>query len=94
MSTLTLERPSIVTDRVVQTSNDKPEAAHIVAPKDDKTAKALLVEAVVEGLAVEALCGYVWVPHRDPRNLPVCEECKDIYNGLLGADGDAELPDA
>ena len=31
------------------------------------------------GTPVEALCGYVWVPSRDPKSLPICEECKSIY---------------
>ena len=29
--------------------------------------------------AVEALCGFVWVPSRDPKQLPICEKCKSIY---------------
>ena len=31
------------------------------------------------GTPVEALCGFVWVPSRDPKQLPVCEKCKGIY---------------
>jgi hypothetical protein len=40
-----------------------------------------IVDAVVFGNAVEALCGYVWVPSRDPKSLPVCPECQAIYDG-------------
>jgi hypothetical protein len=32
------------------------------------------------GTPVEALCGFVWVPSRDPKQLPVCEKCKSIYS--------------
>ena len=29
---------------------------------------------------VEALCGFVWVPSRDPRQLPMCQACKEVYD--------------
>ncbi len=31
------------------------------------------------GTPIEALCGFVWVPSRDPKQLPVCEKCKSVY---------------
>ena len=40
---------------------------------------AKVLEARINGTPVEALCGFVWVPSRDPKQLPVCEECKGIY---------------
>ena len=46
------------------------------APKD------ALMQAMVEGTPVRALCGKVWVPSRDPNRFPVCPECKDIYESL------------
>jgi hypothetical protein len=45
----------------------------------DKTA---LMQAMVEGTPVRALCGKVWVPSRDPNRFPVCPECKEIYESL------------
>lgn len=53
--------------------------AHIVRtlPGEDATAKVLA--ARIEGTPIEALCGHVWVPSRDPKQLPVCQKCKDIY---------------
>lgn len=53
--------------------------AHIVKtlPGEDATAKVLA--ARVEGTPLEALCGHVWVPSRDPKQLPVCQRCKEIY---------------
>ncbi len=55
-----------------------PEVAHIV--KSDGDAAARVVEARVYGTPLEALCGAVFVPQRDPRRLPVCAACKDIYD--------------
>ncbi|GIG16092.1 hypothetical protein Cme02nite_44240 [Catellatospora methionotrophica] len=46
------------------------------APKDK------LLEAMIEGTPVRALCGKVWVPTRDPNRFPVCPECKEIYENL------------
>ena len=48
-----------------------------VGPGENAAAKIL--EARVMGTPVEALCGHVWVPSRDPKQLPVCEECKNVY---------------
>ncbi|HEY7222904.1 MAG TPA: DUF3039 domain-containing protein [Micromonosporaceae bacterium] len=38
-----------------------------------------IMEAMVNGTPVRALCGKVWVPSRDPNRFPVCPECKEIY---------------
>ena len=53
------------------------EVAHIV--KADGDAAAKVVEARVYGTPLEALCGAVFVPQRDPTRLPLCPVCKDIY---------------
>lgn len=37
-----------------------------------------VVEGIVNGTAVRALCGKVWVPGRDPRRYPLCPTCKEI----------------
>jgi hypothetical protein len=41
--------------------------------------KDKIMEAMVNGTPVRALCGKVWVPSRDPKRFPVCPECKEIY---------------
>ena len=61
------------------TETDEPTAAHIVKVGPGEDAAAIVLEARINGTPVEALCGFVWVPSRDPRQLPVCEECKSIY---------------
>lgn len=52
--------------------------------------KNKIMESALEGGAVVALCGKVWVPSRDPKKFPVCPECKEIYDEMTGGgDGDS-----
>ena len=44
--------------------------------------KSKLVDSMVTGTPVRALCGKVWVPSRDPKKYPVCPTCKEIYEQL------------
>ena len=53
--------------------------AHIVKTRPGEDATAKVLAARVEGTPLEALCGHVWVPSRDPKQLPVCQRCKEIY---------------
>ena len=53
--------------------------AHIVKTEPGESAVAKVLEARIYGTPVEALCGYVWVPSRDPKQLPVCQKCKEVY---------------
>jgi hypothetical protein len=46
------------------------------APQDE------VMQALVEGIPIVALCGKVWVPHRDPSKYPVCPTCQEIYSDL------------
>lgn len=65
-----LERPDVADPEL---ADDEPRFAHYV----DKTKMG---DAVVYGTALVALCGYTWVPSRDPKKYPVCPECKEIYD--------------
>lgn len=58
-------------DRQLTRTDDPDEVAH-VADKGDTT------RAYVEGTPLTALCGYVWVPSRNPEGLPVCQRCSDL----------------
>lgn len=49
--------------------------------------KAKLTEALVLGTPVIALCGKVWVPHRNPDKFPVCPTCKEIWESLRPGKG-------
>ncbi len=74
---------STMTEERVLTSTDKPESAHIVfSPKPDETHHAYVMRARVEGFAITALCGYTWVPNKQATGLPVCEECKEVWDSL------------
>jgi len=75
-----------------QETDDGP-VAHIVRTKPGEDAAAKVLAARVEGTPLEALCGHVWVPSRDPKQLPVCQRCKDIYGMYRGVnDGLDETP--
>jgi len=41
-----------------------------------------VIEGMVNGTPVQALCGKVWVPGRDPRRYPLCGTCKEIAEGM------------
>jgi Protein of unknown function (DUF3039) len=57
----------------------EPLAAHIVKTEPGESAAAKVLEARIYGTPLEALCGHVWVPSRDPKQLPLCEACKSVY---------------
>lgn len=78
MQTMT-DEPRVVPFTEEETSTDKENCAHIVKTSGKETASAKVLQARIEGLVLEALCGYKWVPSQDPVRLPVCQECKDIY---------------
>ena len=65
------------TERIPETA--PPQQAHIVKVEPNESAAAKVLEARVNGTPLEALCGHVWVPSRDPKQLPVCQECLSIY---------------
>ena len=70
-----LDRPTIV-DPV--TSDDQPREAHIVGRTSKKDADAIVTEGYVLGQPLTALCGYTWVPSRDPERFPLCPRCRDL----------------
>jgi|SRR6266508_180105 len=59
---------------------DHERFAHYV-PRDR------MMEALVEGTPVRALCGKLWVPSRDPQRFPVCPECKEIWEQMRDEPG-------
>ena len=63
--------------RIWTEDGDHERYAHY-APADEVT------EALIMGTPVVALCGKVWVPHRDPNKYPVCPTCREMYEGLDG----------
>jgi Protein of unknown function (DUF3039) len=69
-----------VDERTVPTEEGDHERFSHYVPKDK------LMDAMVNGTPVIALCGKVWVPSRDPERFPVCPECKDIWENLRKGD--------
>lgn len=67
-----------ITDSDTETS--EPTSAHIVKAGPGETGAAIVLEARIMGTPIEALCGFVWVPSKDPRQLPLCQKCKDVYD--------------
>lgn len=72
------ERLDERTEDDVQTG--PPSVAHIVRTEPGESAVAKVTEARVYGYPVEALCGERFVPQRDPKKLPMCQACKEIYD--------------
>lgn len=75
-------RPSPATTRPVLEyvpETDEPIVAHIVKTKPSEDAAAKVLEARIYGTPLEALCGHVWIPSRDPKQVPMCQACKEIY---------------
>lgn len=61
--------------RTLFEQGDHERYAHY-APKEE------IMEALVNGTPIMALCGKIWVPSRDPKNFPVCPMCKEIYEQM------------
>jgi hypothetical protein len=66
-----------ITEEVLETG--ETSMAHIVKTEPGEDAAAKVLEARIYGTPLEALCGHVWIPSRDPKQLPLCDKCKDIY---------------
>jgi Protein of unknown function (DUF3039) len=80
------------TDLDLQTG--EPASAHIVKTEPGESAAAKVLEARIYGTPLEALCGHVWVPSRDPKQLPMCEACKSVYEMYkMFNDGLNDAPD-
>lgn len=72
----------IDTDETTETG--EPEEAHIVRTYDGENAAAKVLEARIYGTPLEAMCGHVFVPQKDPQRLPLCQKCSDIYEMYRG----------
>jgi hypothetical protein len=68
---------------------DHDRMSHIVlegyTPKDGGdfvSTGPSVVEGIVTGTAVRALCGKEWVPGRNPARYGLCPTCKEIAEGM------------
>lgn len=69
--TATLE--DVDTDK--STTTDPGKHSHYVR-------REKVTDAIVFGQAVEALCGYVFVPHKNPERMPVCQRCHELHEAM------------
>ncbi|HET9071042.1 MAG TPA: DUF3039 domain-containing protein [Acidimicrobiales bacterium] len=53
-----------------------------VSDEEFVSAGPSVVEGMVNGTPVKALCGKVWIPGRDPKRYPICPTCKEIAEGM------------
>ena len=66
--------------------DDHERFSHIVlegyGQSDDEFVKLgpSVMEGIVYGTPVTALCGKVWVPNRDPNRYPLCPTCKEVVD--------------
>ncbi len=76
----TLSKPQVADP---STEQEPPKVAHVISRENGADADAIVTSAYVEGTPVEALCGQVFVPSRDPKSLPPCERCLEILTEIL-----------
>lgn len=78
-----------VLEQLPQTTDPDQEEenrlSHIVGPiytdKGKIQGRTRIMEAMINGTPVEALCGFTWVPTRNPENYPICPACETIAAG-------------
>ncbi len=90
MSPVTIQ-PSVSEQVVVETSlddGDHERFTHVVlegyTPEGGEFVglENSVVEGMINGTPVRALCGKVWVPGRNPERYPVCPTCKEVAESL------------
>jgi hypothetical protein len=66
---------------------DKPAIKDVDFDKDSifshYAESGKVTEAYVMGTPIQAICGKIFVPHRDPEKFPVCPNCKEIAEALF-----------
>jgi hypothetical protein len=56
-------------------TGDGDTFTHVVRGLPGQDASAVVTAAYANGTVLVALCGYRWIPSRDPRKHPVCQAC-------------------
>lgn len=64
---------------VLDDGGEKDRFAHYSKKED-------IARSAVTREPIQALCGKVWVPMRNPEKYPVCPTCKEIYEALQPGD--------
>ncbi len=71
-NTETRDIEQIVTKPEYKEPGDDDKFSHYVD-------KNKMMDAILNGTPVTALCGKTWIPTRDPQKFPVCPPCKEAY---------------
>lgn len=80
LSTETLTETRTKTEpETIYDAGNPGDCAHIVDQRDPANDVA---SAIIEGREVTALCGYRWIPYREPQGRPVCEACVEAYGRI------------
>jgi hypothetical protein len=74
---MSVTSPEVTT--VDETTDDSDSVAHIIKKSDWE-------KAYIMGEPVMALCGKLWVPHKNPDNLPMCGRCTETFREIFGQD--------
>jgi hypothetical protein len=62
-------------DQTTPAPTKEPEVAHYARSED-------ITRASVTGEPIQALCGALFVPTRDPSKFPVCEPCQQVLGQI------------
>lgn len=74
----------LIQETETTTTTTDPIYTHIIDRGDDpRPVSALILDAMVNGIHLTALCGYKWIPSRDPMKYPLCEKCAEIFEYAL-----------
>lgn len=74
------------------TDDGKQHMTHIIRPWENlalvggntsASAQDIVDLARISGKEVVALCGYRWVPVRNPEKHPVCQSCMDLAGAIM-----------
>lgn len=58
-----------------------------ISEGDDLDALQIVDIARMRGDEVIALCGYKWVPKRNPEKYPLCNGCMKMWGEMISSDG-------
>jgi hypothetical protein len=76
MTDMLLETPTPLLDDI---AHDPEDCKHLV---DQHKNECNVTEARVLGIEMVALCGYKWIPSKDPEPLPMCQACSKIMAAM------------
>jgi hypothetical protein len=78
MSTIVLDPVlDVILDVNDELDFEEPVVSHLISKED-------AMNGYINGVAITALCGHVFVPTRDPNRYPLCQKCIDVAkNGFL-----------